>query len=71
MDLILSFNRYGREALQNGANINELFRLPIRERIGRAKYIEEENVISEYKKIKNQLLRDINQLTAKEDEADD
>jgi len=71
LDLILSFGKYGKEGLDNGANINALFNLPIRERIGRAKYIEEANVAEEYKKIKEQLIADVNALTAKEDEADD
>lgn len=71
LDLILSFDRYGKEAIKDGADIQELFNLPIREKIGRAKYIEEADAETAYKEIKNQLIRDLSSLTSKEDEADD
>ncbi len=39
--LILEFGKKGRAALDGGANLSQIIGLPVRERIGRAKYIPE------------------------------
>ena len=44
LKLIYDFNRLGGEALNGGADYNALINLPVREKIGRSKYIAEENI---------------------------
>ena len=44
LNLILLFDQHARAALQNGADIEALLSLPVREEIGRAKYIPEDQV---------------------------
>ncbi len=44
MNLILEYNRKGHEALDEGVDIEDLIELPVREKIGRAKYIEEKDL---------------------------
>ena len=44
LNLILLFDQHARAALQNGADIGALLSLPVREEIGRAKYIPEDQV---------------------------
>lgn len=44
MNLILEYNRKGQEALNEGVDIEDLIELPVREKIGRAKYIEEKEL---------------------------
>ena len=45
LKLILTFYEEAKQALDEGAEFNELISLPIRERIGRAKYVSEENLV--------------------------
>ena len=59
MRLILAFYDEAFKALQNGAEINTIVSLPVREKIGRFKYIKEENVDAEYKNISDELHREI------------
>ena len=66
--LIMEFYRQGREALETGADIDRLIALPVRERIGRAKYIEEVNVGDEFGRIEEELAEEIRELTVKEAE---
>ena len=42
--LILDFADKGQQALDSGANLSEVITLKVRERIGRAKYIPEDNL---------------------------
>ena len=44
MNLILEYHRKGQEALNEGVDIEDLIELPVREKIGRAKYIEEKDL---------------------------
>ncbi len=59
MRLILAFYDEAFKALQNGAEINTIVSLPVREKIGRFKYIKEENVDAEYKNISDELHREV------------
>lgn len=49
--LILAFYDFSSEALKMGGDINAISKLPIRESIGRFKYITEDKVAEEYEKI--------------------
>jgi len=44
LKLIMEFNELGQKALESGAELDKIIYLPIRERIGRAKYTPEEEV---------------------------
>ncbi|WP_026399760.1 V-type ATP synthase subunit A [Acholeplasma equifetale] len=51
MKMILTFNEKGKEAIQNGIHFKQIDKLPIREKIGRFKYVKETDV--------NQVAQDI------------
>ena len=53
--LVLAFLAQGRRALEEGADIRKLLTLPVRERIGRFKYVPEEESPTEYEEILSQL----------------
>ena len=53
--LVLAFLAQGRRALEEGADIRKLLTLPVRERIGRFKYVPEEESHTEYEEILSQL----------------
>ncbi|NCC86878.1 MAG: V-type ATP synthase subunit A [Clostridia bacterium] len=55
MQLVISYYEKSLETLNKGANIEDIIDLPVRESIGRFKYIEEEKVDAEYKKIDSKL----------------
>ena len=44
LKLILEFHHLGQRALDSGAEFSQIINLPVRERIGRAKYTPEENI---------------------------
>ncbi len=52
--LILEFGQKGRAALDAGANLSQIIGLPVRERIGRAKYIRETE-LNQFDKIEAEL----------------
>ncbi len=51
MKLILAYYDGAKEALDKGVDIEDIVALPVRESIGRFKYIEEKNTSKEYKKV--------------------
>ena len=61
--LILLFGDKGAQALDGGANLSQVLALPARERIGRAKYIREEDM-AEFNKIESDLNTQIGNLLA-------
>ena len=52
MRAILVYYDKAKEALANGADIEMLVNLPVRERIGRYKYVPEDKVRDEFESIK-------------------
>ncbi len=66
MKLVLSFYDKGSAALSNGADIEEIVALPLRERIGRIKYIEADRVEAEYNSIQLELDSELGRLVSKE-----
>ena len=71
LKLILTFHKVSREAVALGANFNEILRLPIRETIGRFKYIEEKDIDESYERIMADMQKAVSDLTAGEDDLDD
>jgi V/A-type H+/Na+-transporting ATPase subunit A len=67
MELLCSFYDITLEALQKGANIEKLVGLPVRERIGRFKYIEAKDIEKEYEDIIKTLHHETGALIGKED----
>ena len=60
--LILKFYDMTRSALDDGININKLVALPVRERIGRIKYVPEDKLAAEYDDILENITREIDGL---------
>ena len=65
MDLILKFYDISLENLNN-IKIDDLVKLPVRERIGRFKYVKQDNLVKEHEDILAQINREIQELTQKE-----
>lgn len=67
MKLVLAYYDTASNALENGADINKIVSLPVREAIGRFKYIEVSETQKEYDSILSRLSYEMKNLTAKED----
>ena len=65
MKLILNFNDEAEEAVKKGADIEAVSVLPVREKIGRFKYIEEEKTDEEFSKISVEISSQLNELLRK------
>ncbi|MBP1863819.1 V/A-type H+-transporting ATPase subunit A [Clostridium tetanomorphum] len=64
LKLVLKFGDEGERALKSGVYLKDILSLDIRDKIARAKYIEEEN-ISNMEKIFEELVNDIDELISK------
>ena len=71
LKLILSYYRLSLEAVGNGAPFGRVASVPVRESIGRFKYVEEAGVDEAYEKIMDHMKKEIAALVSKEDEDDD
>ncbi len=67
MKLVLAYYDQAMEALKNGAGVKGLIDLPVREQIGRYKYVLEDNLDEEYDKILKELASQIKDACGKED----
>ena len=67
MRLVLAYYDKSVEALKNGAGVQGLIKMPVREQIGRYKYTLEENLDTEYQKILDTLDVQIADVCGKED----
>ena len=68
MKLVMAFYHESLEALNNGASINDILKMDVRERIGRYKYTLEADVDTEYDKICKELAIEIANILGKEDQ---
>lgn len=66
MKLILNFNDEAEEALQNGADIEKVAELPVREQIGRFKYVEEKDIDEQFSKVSVEISSELKELLRKE-----
>ena len=71
LNLILSYYELGVDAIERGAGLNKVAGLPIREEIGRFKYLTEDEVDGHYEDLKERLKKDLNELVAKEAQDND
>jgi len=67
MRLILDCYDLSLKALDSGIHIDKLAALPVREKIGRFKYIEESRISQEYEAISLQLQKEIAGLQKEEE----
>lgn len=67
MTLVLSFYDKAVEALNQGAHLQKLINMPVREQIGRFKYVTENNLDEEYKKVTEELHVEIANALGKEE----
>lgn len=68
MKMVMEFYEEAMDALNKGANINDLIKMPVREAIGRFKYTHEDNIESEFDRINNQLSLEIANALSKEED---
>lgn len=68
LKMILSYYYMAQDAVKKGADLKELFNLPVRERIGRAKYVPQDDVDLEFNRIEKELADQMDALVAKEGE---
>ena len=71
LTLILEFYKQSMEGLSKGAYFMDMVNLPVREAIGRFKYVEEDKCQAEYDRILAELKADIENLVAKGAEQND
>ena len=67
MKAILAYFDLGNEVLEQNVSIDTLVSLPVRERIGRFKYVREEDIDTEYDEILKQLNKELNAQLKKEE----
>ena len=67
MNLVLAYYDQSVEALEKGAKLQNLINLPVREQIGRFKYVTEDEIQKEYEKVKEELHIEIANALGKED----
>ena len=67
MALVLAYYDQSVEALEKGAKLQNLINLPVREQIGRFKYVTEDEIQKEYEKVTEELHIEIANALGKED----
>ena len=67
MKLVMGFYEEAMDALNKGANINDLIKMPVREAIGRLN-IHTKIILSEFDRINNQLSLEIANALSKEED---
>ena len=55
MELVIGFYEKSKEALDNGADVEALIKMPVREAIGRFKYTHEDELDKEFSEINDRL----------------
>ena len=63
LDIILTFNKLGKKALDAGADMKKLFAISARERIGRAKDVSEADYAVQYQAIEDLMKDEIEALS--------
>ncbi|MGN0658670.1 MAG: V-type ATP synthase subunit A [Emergencia sp.] len=71
LKLILGYYDLAKDAVSKGAPFNQLVALPVRETIGRFKYVEEDRIDAAYEETMAELKKEIADLISKEAEDDD
>lgn len=66
MKLVMAFYDFGVKALADGANIEEIISMPVRESIGRFKYVHEDEIDKAYDKIMEEFAEEGKKIDGKE-----
>jgi V/A-type H+-transporting ATPase subunit A len=66
LKIILSFYYKGQEAVKKGVSIKDLFSMPVREKIGRLKYVPQQEVDATFEQVEKELSAQIEALSSKE-----
>lgn len=67
MNLILEFYNFSLQAVENGVSVDDLLRLPVKEQIGRFKYVSSKKSSEEYKNILQKIAVEVAATLKKED----
>lgn len=67
MSLVLTYFEKSKEALEKGANINDVVAITVREAIGRFKYVVEEELDIKFEEINNELEKQLEETIRKEE----
>ena len=67
MKLVLAFYEKSEKALKDGAGVQGLIKMPVREKIGRFKYVKEDALDAEFVKVDEELSAQIANAFVKED----
>ncbi|MCR5627917.1 MAG: V-type ATP synthase subunit A [Lachnospiraceae bacterium] len=67
MQLVLAFYNQALEALDKGVDVDDIFKMDVREAIGRFKYTEEKDVAARYKEVIDELSNELSKISNKED----
>ena len=65
LQLILDYDKLCRNAIQRGANVQELFDISMREAIGRTKSVEEESYVENFGQIRQKMEQEIEEVVAR------
>ncbi len=68
MQLVMDYSQQAEQALKRGISVERLVGLPVRERIGRFKYVPGDEVEQEYEEILHQLALEIDEAAQKEED---
>ncbi len=68
LKLVIAFNDKCQAAVRNGANVNKLVSMAVREKIGRYKYCSPENAKDEYEKILSELDNEIAEVSSEKED---
>lgn len=66
LKIILSFYYKGHEAVKKGVSIKDLFSMPVREKIGRLKYVPQNEVETTFNQVEQELSAQIEALSSKD-----
>ena len=66
LKVMLDYYERGNKALLQGATVEQIIALPLDEKIGRMKYVEEENIIKTFEEIESLIESEMHALTSKE-----
>ena len=66
MKLVMAFYDFGVKALADGANIEDLISMPVRESIGRFKYVHEDEIEQAYDKVMDEFAEEGKKIDGKE-----
>lgn len=66
MKMVMAFYDFGVKALADGANIEEIISMPVRESIGRFKYVHEDEIEQAYNKVMDEFAEEGKKIDGKE-----